>query len=268
MKHEINFVANVTGFFALTMKSRNRKTGPIPVSTSHNGTCPNSCLFKKNGCYGDGGHIRRFWDKVSAGKAGGTWLAFLGAVLSIKEGQLWRLNQVGDLPPNIAECNDEQIDPVALSELVEANKGKRGFGFTHYSIEDTHNFNAVMDANLNGLTINASCNGLDHADELAEIVYYNWEASPAKSKFPSIPLATVLPEKMGIQDGESLADYKKRKPTVTPMGHKLTICPATYMDTNCKDCGLCSIYKRETIVGFPAHGISVKKADAVASAPR
>lgn len=262
MKHtKIDFpeVINkrVLGFFALTLKSRNRKTGDIPVSTSHSGTCPNSCPLKKNGCYGDGGHIRIFWDKVTKGKAGTTWKEFLEKVSQLKEGQLWRLNQVGDLPP--ASEGSNYVSDEALQDLTRANSGKRGFGFTHYNINYVVNYLRIREANKNGLTINASANNLEHADYLADYSYQK-----KKLKFPEIPIATVLPQELERKDGESLSDYKARIPKKTPKGYKLTICPATYMDTNCKACQLCSVYKRETIVGFPAHGISAKKADAIA----
>jgi hypothetical protein len=41
------------------------------------------------------------------------------------------------------------------------------------------------------------------------------------------------------------------------------VCPAYTHNTNCKDCQLCTRADRPTIVGFPAHGVSVKKAEAV-----
>lgn len=250
----------VRGFFALTLKSRNRKTGDIPVSTSHAGTCPDSCAFKKNGCYGDGGHVRLFWDKVTHGKAGGTWAQFLEGVLSLKEAQLWRLNQVGDLPPKIIDGEKtEYIDQGALAQLVKANKGKRGFGFTHYPMQFVVNYIAIRKANQEGLTINASCNNIQEAETLAKHVY-----KEGPNKAPEIPLAVVLPQELEIQENESLQEYRARIPKETPQGYKLTICPATYQDTNCKACQLCSVSKRKAIVGFPAHGISVKKADLVA----
>ena len=36
----------------LTLKSRNQKVGPVPVSTSGKHTCPDACPLKANGsCY-------------------------------------------------------------------------------------------------------------------------------------------------------------------------------------------------------------------------
>jgi hypothetical protein len=46
---------------ALTLVSRNAKTGPIPVSTTTRETCPDVCPFRKDnegGCYAEGGPIR------------------------------------------------------------------------------------------------------------------------------------------------------------------------------------------------------------------
>jgi hypothetical protein len=51
----------------------------------------------------------------------------------------------------------------------------------------------------------------------------------------------------------------------TPQGRRVTVCPATYRDDiTCKSCGLCAIATRETIVGFPAHGVKAKRADQIA----
>ena len=54
----------------LTLKSRNTKTGAIPVSTTAESSCPKSCPFKKNGCYAELGHVGMFWRKVTDGKYG------------------------------------------------------------------------------------------------------------------------------------------------------------------------------------------------------
>ena len=40
--------------------------------------------------------------------------------------------------------------------------------------------------------------------------------------------------------------------------------PATYQEgMSCNDCRLCAKANRKTIVGFPAHGRSKRKADAI-----
>lgn len=225
----------------LTRKSANAKTGPIPVSTTTSRTCPASCPFNKGntgGCYASGGPLAIAWRKVDAGTLGGTWEDFCAAIASLPAGQLWRHNQAGDLPGE-----GDAIDTVALERLVEANDGKRGFTYTHKPMigdSETHieNRYAVARANALGFTVNLSANNPAHADALA-----NERIAP---------VVTVLP-----------ADTPG-KTVKTPAGRTVVVCPATYReDVTCASCGLCQ-RKRETIVGFPAHGAAKRKADAVA----
>ena len=62
------------------------------------------------------------WAKVTSGERGESWSSFIGSIKAFKPGQLWRHKQAGDLPGAGA-----RIDPKKLHQLVEANKGKRGF---------------------------------------------------------------------------------------------------------------------------------------------
>lgn len=75
-------------------------------------------------------------------------------------------------------------------------------------------------------------------------------------------MTTVLPIEYGRaydRTGwtETVAEYKARLallPSLTTAGGvKVEPCPATYLDTNCKDCGLCQRQHRKVAVGFPAH---------------
>lgn len=218
---------------ALTLKSRNTKTGPIPVSTTTFNTCPDACPLKSNGCYAASGPLGMHWRGVTEGKRGGSFGAFLGQVAALPEGQLWRHNQAGDLPGD-----QVSIDIEALTALIFANRGHRGFTYTHYRMTPD-NRSAVTIANELGFTINLSANNLEHADELADTA--------------AGPVVVVLP-----------ADVHGRQTLKTPAGRKVVVCPATYRDdVNCASCGLCQL-QRETIVGFPAHGSSARKADAIA----
>ena len=54
----------------LVRKSRNGKTGPIPVSTTSGDTCPNACPLKGSGCYAKSGPLGMHWQKVSSGARG------------------------------------------------------------------------------------------------------------------------------------------------------------------------------------------------------
>lgn len=216
----------------LTLKSRNAKTGPIPVSTTSADTCPASCPFNHantGGCYASYGPLRLFWDKVTNGSTGSDWGTFCNDIHSLPEGTLWRHNQAGDLPGF-----GDTIDTQALSMLVDANSGKRGFTYTHKPMHIAANREAVASANAQGFRVNLSANTLEHADELAGLGI--------------APVVTVLPK-------------DARENTATPEGRKVVVCPATIRDdVSCATCQLCQ-RSRDFIVGFPAHGAGARKVE-------
>ena len=209
----------------LTPKSKNEKTGPIPVSTSSAETCPASCPFRAKGCYAKSGPLALHWAKVTSEGRGLGWEDFCAEIESLPENQLWRHNQAGDLPGA-----GEWIDASALSRLTQANVGRRGYTYTHkYGTES--NREAIRSANANGFTINLSANNLAHADELAA---HN-----------AGPVVVVLPS-------DQIRNCQ------TPGGRRVVICPATQReDVSCATCGLCQ-RQRAAIVGFPAHGNAKK----------
>jgi hypothetical protein len=235
---------------ALTLKSRNSKVGPMPVSTSTAHTCPDACPLKANGCYAEAGPLGMYWRAVT--KAGDsatgslktqrgevtphTWDSFCDTIATLPEGTLWRHNQAGDLPGL-----GDKIDEAALTELVDANAGKRGFTYTHKPITNAHNAHAIADANAKGFTINLSANTLAEADTLAD--------------------ASIAPVVVVLSD-----TVHGNVPISTPAGRKVAVCPATYReDVSCASCGLCQRQDRKVIVGFPAHGASHKRASKVAN---
>ena len=248
----------------LTLKSRNKKTGNIPVSTSGKHTCPNACPLKASGaCYAMGGPLGMFWTKVSKNEAGTKYQYFLDQVEALQENQLWRHNQSGDLEPS--EANPDHIDLNKLMDLVKANTGKRGFTFSHYDpIKHPVNSYALSAANNNGFTINLSGNTVEHADELADL-----EIGPVVSIVPIEYERRTKKTEAGKVWAECQDEYKTRLkslPGITPKGRKLVVCPATYSDNvSCKTCGLCQKSTRKSIVAFPAHGTSRRKADAIAT---
>jgi hypothetical protein len=85
-------------YYHLVKKSTNKKTGPIAVLTSSFYTCPDTCPFKRNGCYADGGPLRIHWDKVTEGNRGVTFTTLLDILRNSGDGQIIRLFQAGDLP--------------------------------------------------------------------------------------------------------------------------------------------------------------------------
>ena len=131
-----------------------------------------------------------------------------------------------------------RIDAAMLAELVRANKGKRGFTYTHKPMTNTNNRDAVRNANKNGFTVNLSANNLAHADELADLGI--------------APIAVVL---------------AKPGNTRTPKGRMVAQCPASYEGSTltCAQCGLCQLQNR-AIVGLPVHGSGAKQAAIIAAA--
>jgi hypothetical protein len=239
-----------------TRVSRNRKVGPIPTTVTSAKACPESCPLKNAGCYADGGPTAMNWQKVSAGERGDDWAAFLENVKSkIMKRGLWRHNVAGDLI-----SDGVTIDAKKLRQLAQANKGKRGFTYTHHDVfNNPVNKKAIRAANAAGFTVNLSGNNPAHADQLADE--------------NAGPVVTLLPEEYGRAKNngvfkESLRKYKKRLSKLskqTPAGRPITVCPATFLDEmDCAACGLCQNQNRAAIVGFPAHGFRAKKADAIA----
>jgi hypothetical protein len=221
--------------FHLTPKSANEKTGPIPVSTTSAATCPPDCPFNNSqGCYAGSGPLALHWAAVTRGDRGDLFADFCDKIAALPEGQLWRHNQAGDLPGNGLE-----LDGAALGDLVKANKGRRGFTYTHYNPANGRNAAYIKGCNDHGFTVNLSANTPAHADKLAALGLG--------------PVVTVLP-------------IEQRENTVTPGGRKIVVCPATIREgVSCSSCQLCAISNREAIIGFPAHGTQAKKAARVFS---
>ena len=134
-------------------ESSNRKTGPIPVSTTASDSCPDACPLKNGGCYAKGGPLAIHWrklDKTAQSTARASWSNFLENVAGLPDGQLWRHNQAGDL------CGENnKISARFIRQLIKANKGKRGFTYTHKPVDNsnaTNRLNAklVAESNANG----------------------------------------------------------------------------------------------------------------------
>lgn len=225
---------------AFTRVSANVKTGPIPVTMTDKGTCPNICPLKHNGCYAESGHVNIHWNRLGKPVKGNegsiygkTWETLCESVKGLPKGQLWRHNVAGDLPSK----DSETIDSLALSQLVDANKGKQGFTYTHYDPNKGDNKKLIKSANMAGFTINLSANNLDHADALKAL--------------DCGPVVTILP-----LDAPKLQQ--------TPAGNTVVICPAVQSDNvTCASCGICQKVNRNVIIGFPVHGISKRKAESV-----
>lgn len=222
----------------LTLASGNKKTGPMPVSTSAENTCPPSCPLSTKGCYAKAGPLLMHWQRLNRGETGITWTEFCKKIAAFPRHTLWRHNQAGDLPGH-----RQDIDATEMNQLVNANHGKRGFTYTHKHTRDngelhTENIAQIREANQKGFTVNLSANSLAHADKLADL--------------NAGPVVTLLPKNCTIN-------------VLTPAGRKVVVCPATYRENvSCWSCGLCQ-KQRGAIVGFPVHGTAAKTANTIAS---
>jgi hypothetical protein len=180
------------------------------------------------------------WRRLDEGQSKNAkeWGEFLKDVKRLGRGVLWRHNVAGDL-----NGSNNQIDGLALEQLVKASKGTRGFTYTHYPVGDNtlteeSNAWAVYYANTNGFTINLSGNDVNHADKLKAL--------------DIAPVVVLMPR------GAEKVSY-------TPKGNKVVICPAEGSDkVTCLTCGLCQLPKRDYIIGFRAHGTAAKTVELIA----
>lgn len=218
---------------ALTKVSSNAKTGPIPTTTSERSSCWNGCPFYDKGCYAKSGPQNLHWMKVSEGVRGMSWDAFCKAILDIQRGQIWRHNVSGDLPHN--GLGDIEADKV--TQLVNANKGRRGYTYTHHPLNEG-NINVIRECNANGFTVNASTESVEVADKVMTE--------------HGIPAVAV------INSEESRRFFN------TESGRKVIVCPATIHDNvTCATCGLCQKADREFVIAFPAHGTAKKTVNSI-----
>ncbi|MBD9544326.1 hypothetical protein IB276_33305 [Ensifer sp. ENS04] len=237
--------------YSLTKISRNVKLGPMPASTSARSTCPTSCPLKgQGGCYAEHGPMSIFWSKVDRGEAGGDFDAFVKDVEQLPKRQMWRYGQAGDLPGG-----GDEIDRDQMLRLAKANRGRPVIAFTHKPPTEA-NIETLKLAQGLGFSVNLSANNVDHADELM---------------IHGLNIVVILPEEYSRRKSETKTEYRTRLnelPKHTPGGTRIAVCPATFTDTNCLQCGACAQSKtRGAVIGFPAHGTKKKQVSALAQAP-
>ena len=194
--------------YHITPSSSNAKTGPIPVTTTGKQSCPDNCPLKNgNGCYAALGPLNLHWQKVTDGHRGTDVDGFASAISKLPKGQLWRHNQAGDLVHE-----NSYIDAHHLDAIIKANKGKRGFTYTHHAVEygkgdaAAHNRAMIQNANAEGFTVNLSGNNPAHADDLLTLGIG--------------PVVTIVDE---WKPGDN-------KTQQTPAGNTIVICPAVTAD--------------------------------------
>lgn len=223
------------------LSSKNSKTGPIPVSITESKSCPTSCPLLKNGCYASAGQLNIHWSRLDKSrKAKHSWKNFLKQVKDLFPGQLWRHNSAGDLAGV-----GNHIDKRKMMELIDANKGRKGFTYTHKNVlgsskQSKHNRDLIRLANERNFVVNLSGNSLSDADSLADLNVG--------------PVVAIVP-----------VDHPKH--SFSPAGKKVLVCPEQTIGLTCDRCMLCAKKDRKFIVAFRAHGVSKKSVSARASLP-
>lgn len=229
--------------------SSNKKTGDIMQSYSSRSTCPESCAFKHNGCYADGYHTSKQWDRCEDKNDARYVINGEHLKLGLLEGAfnklrknpvrdsiLFRHNVAGDIAIEGTDIIDvNRVDTIAKA-IEGANKvvGEiiKGYTYTHCEI----NLNAsdiIHDAAKRGFLINASC-------ETAE------EARHAKA--------------LGINAVIASVDPKETERELKAMGLYGAQCPAQVKEgIDCNRCQLCA-KNRKVVIIFGVHGNASKKA--------
>lgn len=220
--------------FALTKISQNRKLGPIPSVIATNDTCPSDCTLRGQGCYAEAGPLAIQWRRVE--NHGLEFDDFLKVLKQLPRRQIWRYGTAGDLPPQREQ----------LMALAAANQNRPVIAYTHGK-----DIEAYREATARGFHINLSADNLEEVDKLAET---------------GLSVVTILPSDNGRRADEGVSEYRTRMggsiKVFTPKGRTIIPCPATYIDTTCSSCQICSgPRKGGVIVGFPAHGSRKKLID-------
>jgi hypothetical protein len=142
---------------------------------------------------------------------------------------LWRHNQAGDLwAPSTAAGRK------ALAELVDANRGRRGFTYSHHK-RTPATVQAFKAATAHGFTVNASCHSEGEADAAM--------ADGLRAVF-------VVP-----------AD-DQRTAWETAGGNRAVVCPAQRFEgMTCERCQLCAARPSNVAIVFRAHGTGRKAAE-------
>ena len=219
-------------YFHFVKKSGNKKTGFMPVTYNSRLSCPDSCIFKNNGCYADNYHTRLNWDKVTSGKRGGSFKELLQNIKSLKPGTIWRACVAGDIPSN----NKGEISRTYIKGITQANQGLKGYTYTHNRLDIGENISLLKTANKKGFTVNISTES---------------EAAADNAVLNNLPAVIVV------------KSTEKRRSWFTKNKNKILVCPAQTNGVNCIDCQLCQHRPKNLIIAFLAHGNLSKLIDKI-----
>ncbi|MHC5034812.1 MAG: DUF7227 family protein [Planctomycetota bacterium] len=219
--------------------SKNKKTGPLAVTTSPATTCPVTCPHRGGGCYAGGaddpvksgqGPLALHWAKVSKGERGTTFTRHLQELAKLPPSRMLRLFQAGDLPGDGVTINP--LDAMALCNAA-ARGGRVAFGYSHY--KGAANLDTLAKLNRDtGTCINSSA---DNAGEAVNLFNRG------------------LPTVVSTADGPEVLSR-------TIAGVRFVTCPVdSGKAENCEDCGagrpLCARKDRGFVIRFTPKGRKV-----------
>jgi len=138
----------------------------------------------------------------------------------------------GDIPSN----NKGEISRTYIKGITEANKGLKGYTYTHNRLDIGENISLLKTANKQGFTVNISTETETAADNAV---------------LNNLPAVIVV------------KSTEKRRAWFTKNKNKILVCPAQTNGANCIDCQLCQHRPKNLIIAFKAHGNQAKKIDKI-----
>lgn len=232
----------------------------MPVISTSMNTCPTTCPFKENGCYGYSlPYMKAHWKKWSNGESGAVDIDnFVKQLEAIPKKTFVRFGEVGDLPGNGIKQNTQEISKLCTAlHDCELN----AFTYTHYHITSKAEWNYIainlinyeyLKENKHGLVINYSFEDLIKAKEFA---------------LQGRPTTCTIPD-----DGKT--DWSLRENRIKKLGDGVTaiVCPAVWREEiQCVSCGgkngpLCARVGQKppyVVICFSSHGNGRKKVNEV-----
>jgi len=244
VRHRFMQTTIPTHRFRLIPRTSNRKLGAnVAKSISSRSTCPNTCGFFRNGCYGDQWPMALHWQAVSDGATTRDlpWEEHLQQISSLPAGRLFRVNQVGDLPPfNNGQPNQPGFCAQALFDLALASRRLKAWLYSHHPL-GVESISMIRLVGKLGFSFNSSCQTEREAD----------------SKISQ-----------GVHCVITVPSTETRTHWRTAEGkNRVQICPQQLNPAvTCATCRLCIHGGRESelprIIAFKAHGNGKRKVDA------
>lgn len=199
--------------------------GKSVIAATYTGgnSCPDSCPFKGQGCYGESGTMLFQSNRLNNG--GGVPITELKQWVedNIPLSRPIRHNVYGDM------CNGNDLDEELIDYLCECFTGRPAWTYTH-ARKTERNFRIAKEAIEKGFVINFSCESIEEVEKVR---------------------AAGLPAVLACESIKEDFIYN---------GTKYMNCPSNTVGKKCSDCTICRTATRNVVVCFPAHGARKKKA--------